>query len=411
MRYNKVTLRDLEPSGKTVVLRLDLNVPVKDGQVMNKTRILGSIETIQYLLDRECKVVILSHFDRIKNYDEIADGSKSLLPVAQEIQKIFFNKKVLFINTTSFENVKGTIKNNPKVDIFVLENTRYYDIDPQSKQNVKWESGNNPALAQFYSEIGDIFVNDAFGTSHRAHASNVGVAERSQQSAVGFLIEKELKALNFVLDAPPDGKVMILGGSKVSDKLKLIKEIVNHVSTLIIGGGMAYTFLKAQGKSIGKSLVEDDYLDECSKLLKNYSGKIVLPIDHVVSDSFADIPGRIIEDNSDHWGVGMALDIGPKTIEKFSKILEGAKIVIWNGPLGVFEMSNYSKGTFEILKKLSDLTASKGVYSLIGGGDSVAAAEKKGIADKFSFVSTGGGATLTFLERSSMPGIEAIQNK
>lgn len=410
MRFNKQTLKDLDLKNKRVVVRLDLNVPVVDGVIKNKTRILGTIETLKYLMERGCKVVALSHFDRIKDYDDMMSGKKSLKIVAEEFKNIFSTNRVEFVEEREFEVIKKRIK-ELEADLIILQNTRYYDIDSSTKEAVKWESKNSPVLAQFYSELGEIFINDAFGTSHRAHASNVGVAERAKDSAIGFLVEKELKALDYACDTTEGPKVMILGGSKASDKLKLIKEIIHKVDKLIIGGGMSYTFLKAQGKPVGLSLVENDYISQCSEILSQFPDKIVLPVDHLVSEKFEDKPGRVISADSKDWSTGMALDIGPKTVEYFSDILEKAKIVLWNGPMGVFEFDNYSGGTFSILKKLVELTQKSGVYSLIGGGDSVAAAEKLKMADQFSFVSTGGGATLTYLEKGPVPGIEVIKEK
>ncbi|AFN65416.1 phosphoglycerate kinase [Mycoplasma wenyonii str. Massachusetts] len=410
MRFNKQTLKDLKLQGKRVVVRLDLNVPIIDGVIKNKTRILGTIETLNYLFDQGCKVVALSHFDRIKSYDDMMSGKKSLKIVAEEFQNIFSIKKVHFIQSREFEEIKREIK-EVNADLTILENTRYYDVDSSTKEVVKWESKNSPALAEFYASLGDVFVNDAFGTSHRAHASNVGVAERAQDNAIGFLVEKELKALDYACDTEEGPKVMILGGSKASDKLRLIKEIIEKVDKLLIGGGMSYTFLKAQGKAVGLSLVEHDYIPQCKEILSAYPHKIVLPVDHLVSEKFADLPSIVVDADSTDWSTGMALDIGPKTVAYFSEILDSSKIVIWNGPMGVFEFENYSGGTFSILRKLAEVTEKRGVYSLIGGGDSVAAAEKLNMTDKFSFVSTGGGATLTYLERGAMPGIEAIKDK
>ncbi|AGX88841.1 phosphoglycerate kinase [Mycoplasma parvum] len=410
MRFSKLTLRDLALDNKRVVLRLDLNVPIKDGKILNNTRLLGAVETIQYLLDKKCQIVILSHFDRVKSYDDITSGKKSLKLVADEFKKMFSNNKVVFVDDVHFAAVKKII-DNEKADIYVLENTRYYDVDHDSKEITKLESGKSPVLSQFYADLGDVFVNDAFGTSHRAHASNVGVAERLKDTAIGLLVEKELKALDYVSECKEGKKVMILGGSKASDKLKLIKEIINHVDALIIGGGMSYTFLKSQGKNIGLSLLEQDQISQCAEILNKYSDKIYLPVDHIVSDKFEDKPGRLVEDDVEDWGTGMALDIGPKTIQLFHRVLEDASIIIWNGPLGVFEMSNYSRGTFAILDKLVELTQNKNVYTLVGGGDSVSAVETRKVADKLSFVSTGGGATLTFLEKGNLPGIEVIRDK
>ncbi|KMZ96254.1 hypothetical protein PVNG_02392 [Plasmodium vivax North Korean] len=269
MRFNKVRLNDLRLEGKRVLLRLDLNVPIQEGKILNKTRILGSIPTIQYLLEKKCKIIILSHFDRVKNYEEILSGKKSLKLVGDEFKRIFSTKKVEFIESSNFSEIRKRIKSFTS-DIYLLENTRYYDVCPKTKEMIK------------------------------AHASNVGIAGNIEETAIGLLVEKELQALDYVCESREGPKVMILGGSKASDKLKLITEIVHVVDKLIIGGGMSYTFLKALGKPVGLSLVEHEYIEQCQQILENYGEKIILPIDHLVAEKFEDLPGRVVgeEENS-----------------------------------------------------------------------------------------------------------------
>ncbi|AEW45068.1 phosphoglycerate kinase [Mycoplasma haemocanis str. Illinois] len=408
MVYDKVTLQDISLDGKKVVIRLDLNVPVKDGKIVDNNRVVQTLPTIRYLLEKGCKLVVLSHFSRIKDISEVTSGKKSLKVVADEFQRLLPDNKVAFVSDIDFNNVASFVSSNTDVDLFVLENTRYYDVDAHNSL-VKWESKNYPDLAKFWASLGEVFINDAFGTSHRAHASNVGIAGHLP-SAIGLLVEKELGMLGKAVSSTDSPKVLILGGSKVSDKLKLINAIAPKVDKLLIGGGMSYTFLKAQGKEVGKSIVEVEMIEECKNLLQRYAGKLVLPVDHVVASEFKDMAGRVVDLEEKNWGDNMALDIGPKTVELYRSVLENAKVVIWNGPMGVFEFDNFSEGTKSVALKLADITK-KGAYTVIGGGDSAAAADKFKLADSMSFISTGGGASLAFFEGSAMPGIEVIPDK
>ncbi|OAL10716.1 phosphoglycerate kinase [Candidatus Mycoplasma haematobovis] len=406
MVFNKRSLEDLELNNKKVILRLDLNVPVKDGVITDNNRIVQSLPTLKYLLDKQCKIVVLSHFSRIKDLNDINSGKKSLAIVAKEIQKQLPSAKVLFVPREGDKFSKDKI--DFSADILVLENTRYYDVD-ESNNVVKWESKNYPELAKFWASLGEVFINDAFGTSHRAHASNVGVSELLP-SGVGFLVKRELEALSKAVTSTDSPRVLILGGSKVSDKLKLINAIAPKVDKLLIGGGMSYTFLKAMGKEVGKSIVEDEMIEECKSLLSRYGDKLLLPVDHIVASEFKDVKGEELDLEEKNWGGKMALDIGSKTVKLYCEALEGAKVVIWNGPMGVFEFDNYENGTKSVALKLAEITK-KGAYTVIGGGDSAAAAEKFKLTQDMSFISTGGGASLAFFEGSKMPGIEAIPNK
>lgn len=408
MFSNKVTLSDLNLANhKRVILRLDLNVPVKDGAIVDDNRIVQALPTINLLLEKGLKVVVLSHFSRIKSLADINSGKKSLEVVAKSLAEKLSSYKVEFIPETDFEIIKSKVSEG-SADLFVLENTRYYDVN-SNDEAVKWESKNNSHLSSFWASLGDLFVNDAFGTSHRSHASNVGLTSHLP-SAIGLLIEKELKFLSEAVVSKESPKVLILGGSKVSDKLKLINAIAPKVDKLLIGGGMAYTFLKSQGKAIGSSIVEEDMIEECKSMLQKYSGKLVLPVDHVVAPEFKDVPGTVKDADDLSWNGEIALDIGPKTAALYTEILDSAKVVIWNGPMGVFEFDNFSAGTQVVAQKLAEITK-KGAYTVIGGGDSAAAAEKFKLADSMSFISTGGGASLSFFEGSEMPGISSISNK
>lgn len=408
MFSNKVTLSDLDLGNyKRAILRLDLNVPVKDGVIVDDNRIVQALPTINFLLEKGLKVVVLSHFSRIKDISDISSGKKSLRVVSESLASKLSSYKVEFVPEIDFDTVKSKVLEGSS-DLFVLENTRYYDVN-SSNEVVKWESKNNPDLAAFWASLGDLFVNDAFGTSHRAHASNVGLTS-FLPSAIGFLIEKELKFLSEAVVSKASPKILILGGSKVSDKLKLINAIAPKVDKLLIGGGMAYTFLKSQGKEVGSSIVEKEMIEECKSMLQKYSGKIVLPVDHVVASEFKDVPGVVKDADDVAWNGEMALDIGPKTSALYTDILDSAKVVIWNGPMGVFEFDNFCAGTQVVAQKLAEITK-KGSYTVIGGGDSAAAADKFKLTDSMSFISTGGGASLSFFEGSEMPGISSISNK
>jgi triosephosphate isomerase len=373
----KLSIRDLDLKGRRVLVRVDFNVPVKDGQVGDDTRIRASLPTIRHILEKGGKAVLVSHLGRP---DGKPNDKYSLRPVAGRLQE-------LLGRPVDFGEPKGGA-------VTLLENVRF---DPGEEKN-------DDALAKKLAAYGDVYVNDAFGTAHRAHASTAGVTRYFKQSACGFLIEKEIQYLGKVLTNPDKPFVAIMGGSKVSDKILILEQLTKKVDAIIVGGGMAYTLLKAQGKPVGNSKVEADKLDLAKKILG--SARIILPVDHVAADRFdAAAKTQIVDDVPEGW---MGLDIGPKTVDLFKKELAGAKTVLWNGPLGVFEMDPFALGTKAIASCLAGL---KGCTTIVGGGDTAAAVEKFGVADRMSHVSTGGGASLEFLEGKELPGIAALTNK
>ena len=409
MYDNKKTLNDANIASKKVVVRFDFNVPIKDKVITNDKRILAALPTIKYLLDQKCSIIALSHLGRIKSIDDIRAGTKSLAPVAKRLQELLPNNKVIFEDSTDFTIIVNKAKELQPGQIFLLENTRYYDVN-ENNEVVKHESKNNNELAKFWASLGDYFVNDAFGTAHRAHASNAGIASNIKESCIGFLVEKEVNSISKAIDHPQRPYVAILGGAKVSDKIKVINNLLPKVDKIIICGGMAYTFLAAQGYDIGKSICEPDMFQYAKDMLAKGKDKIVLTLDAVCAKEFADVSGITI-DIKDGFKDYQGLDIGDKTIALFNKILDQAKTVVWNGPCGVFEFKNYQKGTYAIAKKLSELTKA-GCYTLIGGGDSAAAIKSLGFEESdYSFVSTGGGASLALIEGSTLPGIDKISNK
>jgi phosphoglycerate kinase/triosephosphate isomerase len=373
----KLSVRDLDLKGKRVLVRVDFNVPIKDGKVADDTRIKASLPTLLHILEKGGKAVLVSHLGRP---DGKPNEKYSLKPVAARLQELI-GKPV------DFGEPKGGA-------ITLLENVRF-DAG---------EEKNDDALSKKLAAYGDVYVNDAFGTAHRAHASTAGVTKYFKQSACGFLIEKEIQYLGKVLTNPDKPFVAIMGGSKVSDKILILEQLAKKVDMILVGGGMAYTLLKAKGRPVGASKVEADKLDLAKTILA--SARLTLPVDHVIADKFdAAANTKIVDDVPEGW---MGLDIGPKTIELFKSQLKNAKTVLWNGPLGVFEMGPFSRGTREIAEYLAGL---KGCTTIVGGGDTAAAVEQFGVAGKMSHVSTGGGASLEFLEGKELPGIAALTNK
>jgi 3-phosphoglycerate kinase len=373
----KLSVRDLDLKGRRVLVRVDFNVPVKDGKVGDDTRIKASLPTIQLVLEKGGKAVLVSHLGRP---DGKADPKYSLQPVAGRLQELL-GKPV------DFGEPRGG-------EVTLLENVRF---DPGEEKN-------DDALAKKLAAYGDVYVNDAFGTAHRAHSSTAGVTKYFKQSAAGLLIDKEIQYLGKVLSNPDKPFIAIMGGSKVSDKILILEQLTKKVDAIIVGGGMAYTLLKAQGKPVGNSKVEADKLDLAKKILA--SARIILPVDHIAADKFdAAAKTQVVADVPEGW---MGLDIGPKTVELFKKELASARTVLWNGPLGVFEMDPFAGGTKAIASYLAGL---KGCTTVVGGGDTAAAVEKFGVADKMSHVSTGGGASLEFLEGKELPGIAALTEK
>ncbi len=401
----KLIVSDVDVKDKKVLVRVDFNVPIKDGVIGDDNRIVAALPTIKYIIENGGKAILLSHLGRIKSDED--KKSLSLAPVAKRLGELL-EKPVTFVPSNEGKEVEDAINNMKDGDVVVLENTRFQDIDNDFG---KRESKNDPKLGEYWASLGDVFVNDAFGTAHRSHASNVGIATAmkaaGKPAAAGFLLEKEIKFLGNAVANPVHPFVTILGGAKVSDKIGVITNLIPKADHIIIGGGMAYTFLKAQGHNIGKSLVEDDKVEFAKELLEKAGDKLVLPIDYVAATEFnndaaSEVVGQDIPDNE------MGLDIGPKTIELFKKTLEGAKTVVWNGPMGVFEMPNFAKGTLEVGRALADLPDAT---TIVGGGDSTAAAKQLGIAPKLTHISTGGGASLEYLEGKELPGIACVSDK
>ena len=394
----KKSIKDLNLNGKKVILRVDFNVPIADGKIADMKRIDAALPTIKYILDNGASIILLSHLGRIKTEED--KKSKSLKIVADKLKEMLPNK-ITFINETRSKEITKAAKSLKPGEILFLENTRFEDL------NKKAESSNNPTLAKYWASLGDVFVNDAFATAHRAHASTVGIANYVKESALGFLMEEEVKELSKLGFKRPF--ISIIGGAKVSDKLKVLEKLFTIADKVLIGGGMAYTFKKALGKEIGTSIFEQDRIEDVKKYLSLYKDKIVLPIDNAITREFANNPAVFTSSKNDNIPADyMGLDIGPETIRLFSREIANAKTIFWNGPLGVTEFSEYEKGTKAIAIAIAD---NKDVFSVVGGGDSVTAINKLGYQDKFSFISTGGGASIEFIQNGTLPGINAIQDK
>ncbi|EHA1369074.1 phosphoglycerate kinase [Listeria monocytogenes] len=394
----KKVVTDLDLKDKKVLVRVDFNVPMKDGKITNDNRIVAALPTIEYILEQNGKAILFSHLGKVKT-EEDKEG-KSLRPVAARLSELL-GKEVKFVPTTRGPELEKAIDELKDGEVLLFENTRFEDIDG------KKESKNDPELGKYWASLGDVFVNDAFGTAHRAHASNVGIAS-NLESAAGFLMEKEIKFIGGVVHNPARPLVAILGGAKVSDKIGVIENLLTKADKVLVGGGMTFTFMAAQGQEIGKSLLEADKVELAKGLLEKAGDKLVLPVDAVVSKEFSnDAPFHTVSADSipaDEMG----LDIGQATIDLFTKELQGAKTVVWNGPMGVFELSNFAKGTIGVCEAIANLTDAT---TIIGGGDSAAAAMDLGFADKFTHISTGGGASLEYLEGKELPGVASISDK
>ncbi|CAC97779.1 phosphoglycerate kinase [Listeria innocua] len=394
----KKVVTDLDLKNKKVLVRVDFNVPMKDGKITNDNRIVAALPTIEYILEQNGKAILFSHLGKVKT-EEDKEG-KSLRPVAARLSELL-GKEVKFVPTTRGPELEKAVDELKDGEVLLFENTRFEDIDG------KKESKNDPELGKYWASLGDVFVNDAFGTAHRAHASNVGIAS-NLESAAGFLMEKEIKFIGGVVDNPARPLVAILGGAKVSDKIGVIENLLTKADKVLVGGGMTFTFMAAQGQEIGKSLLEADKVELAKGLLEKAGDKLVLPVDAVVSKEFSnDAPFHTVSADSipaDEMG----LDIGQATIDLFTKELQGAKTVVWNGPMGVFELSNFAKGTIGVCEAIANLTDAT---TIIGGGDSAAAAMDLGFADKFTHISTGGGASLEYLEGKELPGVASISDK
>ena len=394
----KKIVTDLQVEGKKVLVRVDFNVPLKDGVITDDNRIVQALPTIKYLVDHNAKVILFSHLGKVKSEEDKA--KLSLRPVAERLSELL-EKPVTFVPETRGEKLEAAINALKEGDVLLFENTRFEDLDG------KKESKNDPELGKYWASLGDLFVNDAFGTAHRAHASNVGIAS-NLESAAGFLMEKEIKFIGGAVDNPERPFVAILGGAKVSDKIGVINSLLDKADKVLIGGGMAYTFFKAMGREVGLSLLELDRVELAKEIMEKAGDKLVLPIDNVVAKEFSnDAVATIVASDAipaDQEG----LDIGPKTVELFASYLKDAKTVVWNGPMGVFELPNFAKGTIGVCEAIANL---EGATTIIGGGDSAAAAISLGYADKFTHISTGGGASLEYLEGKELPGVAAISDK
>lgn len=398
----KKTIKDVQLNGKKVLIRVDFNVPMKNGVITNDNRIVQALPTIKYAIDNNAKVILFSHLGRVKTEEDKA--ANSLVPVAKRLEELL-GQKVVFVGATRGAELENAINNMKEKDVVMFENTRWEDVEG------KKESGNNPELGAYWASLGDVFVNDAFGTAHRAHASNAGIAANVKDSVAGFLMEKEIKFIGEAVDNPVRPFVAILGGAKVSDKISVIENLLTKADKILICGAMAYTFYKAKGWEVGTSKCELDYVDFAKGLLEKANGKLVLPCDTNVSDKFPEdgvtVTTKIVPSNEIPADM-MGLDVGPATIELFKKELVGAKTVVWNGPAGVFEVEQFAKGTNAICQAISELT---GATTIIGGGDSASAAIKLGYEQKFTHISTGGGASLEYLEGKELPGVACINDK
>lgn len=388
------TIKDMNLENKKVLIRCDFNVPMKEGKIVDDTRIVAALPTIKYCLEQHAKVVLFSHLGRIKEESDLEKNN--LAPVATRLEELL-DKKVTFINKTRGEELETAIATMANQDIILVQNTRYEDLDG------KKESKNDKELGEYWASLGDIFVNDAFGTIHRAHASNVGIAS-NLDSCIGFLIEKELNALK-ELDNPAHPFIVVLGGAKVADKIGVIENLVKKADRILIGGGMAFTFLKAEGYQIGSSLLDEENIEFCKKIIEEYPDKIILPVDVAVTTEYTENEPYKVKDINEIDYNEMGLDIGPKTEKLFESYLKDAKIAVWNGPLGVYEFTKYKQGTDHLLQYVVD----NNIKIILGGGDIVAAASTSGYKDKVYHASTGGGATLEYLEGKTLPGLEAIK--
>ncbi|MGK0464957.1 phosphoglycerate kinase [Clostridium sp.] len=398
MQLNKKTIEDIEVKGKKVLVRCDFNVPLKDGEITDVNRLVGAMPTINYLVNHGAKIILCSHLGKPGGE---AKAELSLAPVAKKLTKML-GKEVVFAadpNVVS-DSVKSSVSKMKDGDVLLLENTRYRSE----------ETKNSEKFSKELASLADIFVNDAFGSAHRAHCSTVGVTQFIETSVCGYLIQKELKFLGEAVDHPVRPFVAILGGAKVSDKIDVIANLLEKVDTLIIGGGMAYTFLKAGGYSIGSSLVEEDKVEYAKDMMQRAEAKgvkFLIPVDHIVADRFSSEAEPITTKDQNIPDGYMGLDIGPKTSEIFKGAISIAKTIVWNGPMGVFEFVNFAKGTTSVAEAMSKVDGT----TVIGGGDSAAAVNQLGFGEKMTHVSTGGGASLEFLEGKLLPGIEALTNK
>lgn len=398
MNYNKKSIEDIDVKGKKVLVRCDFNVPLNEGKITDENRLVGALPTIKYLMEKGAKIILCSHMGKPKGEPK---KELSLLPVAKRLSEML-NKEVIFADDDNVvgENAKKAVKDMKDGDVVLLQNTRYR----------KEETKNEEVFSKELASLADLFVNDAFGTAHRAHCSTVGVTNYLEEAACGYLIQKELKFLGNAVEKPERPFVAILGGAKVSDKINVINNLLDKVDILIIGGGMGYTFLKSQGYTVGDSLLEEDKVEYAKEMINKAKEKgvnLLLPVDITIADRFDKDAKPIITEDQNVGEGYMGLDIGPKTAKMYSDAIKSAKTVIWNGPMGVFEFKNFANGTIEVAKAMADSDA----VTIIGGGDSAAAVNILGFGDKMTHISTGGGASLEFLEGKELPGIAALNDK
>ncbi|MBV7273171.1 phosphoglycerate kinase [Clostridium thailandense] len=396
MAYNKKTIEDIQVKGKRVLVRCDFNVPMKDGKITDENRLVGALPTIKYLIENGAKVILCSHLGKAKG----PDPALTLAPVAKRLSEML-GKEVVFAADDEVvgANARASVEKMAEGDVVLLENTRFR----------KEEGKNEEAFSKDLASLADIYVNDAFGSAHRAHCSTVGVTNFVDTAVCGYLIQKELKFLGEAVNNPTRPFCAILGGAKVVDKIAVINNLLEKVDTLIIGGGMAYTFLKAQGFEIGKSMLDEERIEYAKEMMvkaKEKGVKLLLPVDNRVAAEFADVEAKVTEDANVPEGY-MGLDIGPKTEALYAEAVKEAKTVVWNGPMGVFEFKNFAEGTVAVAKAMAEADAT----TVIGGGDSAAAVNILGFGDKMTHISTGGGASLEFLEGKVLPGIDALNDK
>ena len=392
----KKTILDYDVKNKKVIIRCDFNVPIKDNVILDDTRIKASLKTIRYVIDNGGAAIILSHLGKIK---EKSDLEKNNLYIVSIRLKELLGIDVKFSNDTRSENLTDMASNLKMGEVLLIQNTRYEDLDGKKESSCDLE------LASYWASLGDIFINDAYGTCHREHASNVGIS-KYLPNGLGFLVSDEVSKLDSIMNENTHPFIVIMGGAKVSDKIKVIDNLVKKCDKLIIGGGMAYTFLASLGYNIGNSLLDSELIDYCKNVLDNYKDKIILPVDAVVAKDINDNNYKVVDINNIS-DTDMGLDIGPKTIELFTSVLKDASRVIINGPMGLFENDNYSKGT----KQIYDFITSNNIKTLVGGGDSASSVNKLSDSSKFYHISTGGGATLEYLEGKVLPGIGVIDEK
>ena len=391
-----MSIKNINLENKKVIVRCDFNVPIKDGIIKDDNRIVEALPTIKLLKEKKAKIILMSHLGRVESEEDKL--TKTLKPVANRLSELL-NENILFINETRGKKLEDAINNLQNGEILLMENTRFEDI------NGKKESKNNEELGKYWSSLAEFYVNDAFGTAHRAHASNVGIAS-NLPSAFGLLIEKELENLKAAIDNPDRPLTVIIGGAKVTDKITVLENLVKIADHILIGGGMAYTFLKAKGYNIGASLLDEEKIDYCINLLKQ-TNKIILPFDSVTAKEINENSKVVIKGNDDFENDDIGLDIGPKTIELFKEYINKSKTIIWNGPVGYFEILAFANATNELATIITTTQAK----TIVGGGDTAAALIKMGYKDKFTHISTGGGASLELLEGKELPGIKVIEEQ